>query len=122
MRNIMCILPALSPFLTSWFPASVLCFWVTNNVCTLIQGVALTQPYVKKMLNIKTFSEAEYIKLKTLLFAPQTPAYVETSLPSRSTYFDNLRQQTEEEEEEEIFKRNTRRKKRKYMSYRYRLV
>ena len=39
------------PVITT-FPATMLCYWVPNNILTLVQSVALRNPWVKKQLGI----------------------------------------------------------------------
>lgn len=60
--------------LTASFPKALFCYWLTTNVCSLIQTTVLRQPAVKRTLGIP----------ETAHLAPVTPAAVASSVTLNS--------------------------------------
>ncbi|KAF8380067.1 hypothetical protein HHK36_027537 [Tetracentron sinense] len=52
MRNISLILSVLAVPLTMNFPKALFCHWITSNLFSLMYGLVIRQPEVKKFLGI----------------------------------------------------------------------
>ncbi|KAK9051988.1 hypothetical protein SSX86_028616 [Deinandra increscens subsp. villosa] len=52
MKNVSRAFAALTVPLTASFPKALFCYWITSNLFSLVYGLIIKKPSVKKMLNI----------------------------------------------------------------------
>ncbi|KAD3641458.1 hypothetical protein R6Q59_004102 [Mikania micrantha] len=52
MKNVSRAFAALTVPLTATFPKALFCYWITSNLFSLVYGLVIKKPSVKKMLNI----------------------------------------------------------------------
>ncbi|KAI3713535.1 hypothetical protein L1987_72113 [Smallanthus sonchifolius] len=77
MKNVSRAFAALTVPLTASFPKALFCYWITSNLFSLVYGLIIKKPSVKKMLNIP-------------IIVPPPPSPASGSKPAFS-FFESLK-------------------------------